>query len=128
MIYLLDIIFCLITFVTGSFRAFIDDFKSSGDADSGVFFGLMIAAIVITSIKILVNCTMVRIEDGILMEYITDIWLSFLKNRTVFIDMAYVAINIAVLALNNDSSGLSVALFIISIIKLFTLYENLRTF
>lgn len=58
---MLDIIFCLITFVTGSFRAFIDAFKSSGDGDSGIFIGLMIAAIVVTSLKILVNCTLIRI-------------------------------------------------------------------
>lgn len=118
----------MVTFVTGSFRAFIDAFNTSGDAESGVFMGLMITAIVVTSIKILVNCAMVRIEDGILLEYITDIWFSFFGNRTVFIDTAYVAINIALLILHNDSSALSVALFIISIVKLFSLYENLRTF
>ncbi len=128
LIYILDIIFCLITFVTGSFRAFIDAFRDSGDQNSGVFIALMILAIIITGLKILISSITKTIEDGILLEYLFDIWLSFLKNRTVLIDMAYVAINIALLAVQNDSSPLSVALFIISLVKLFSLYENLRTF
>lgn len=45
-----------------------------------------------------------------------------------FIDLAYVGINIALLILKNDSEGLSIALFIVSLLKLFTLYDNLRTF
>ncbi len=113
LIYILDIIFCLITFVTGSFRAFIDTFRSSGDQNSGVFIALMILAIIVTGLKILISSITKTIED---------------KNRTVLIDMTYVAINIALLAVQNDSSPLSVALFIISLIKLFSLYENLRTF
>lgn len=54
-VYLLDIIFCLITFVTGSFRAFIEIFTTSGDRDSVVFLILMIIAIIVTSFKVIVS-------------------------------------------------------------------------
>ena len=51
-----------------------------------------------------------------------------MKSQLIFIDIGYVAINIALLAVDNDSQPLSIILFVISIIKLFSLYENLRTF
>lgn len=127
-VYILDILFCLVTFVTGSFRAFIDAFKVSGDSTSGIFIGLMIAAIVVTSIKIIVNSITITIEDGILLEYLTDILVHYMKSRLIFIDIGYVAINIALLAVNNESQPLSIVLFVISIVKLFSLYENLRMF
>jgi hypothetical protein len=66
-VYLLDIIFCLIIFVTASFCAFIEPFRTSGDSESGIFIGLMISAIVVTSIKIVINSITIKIEDGILL-------------------------------------------------------------
>jgi hypothetical protein len=66
-VYILDILFCLVTLVTGSFRAFIEAFKTSGDSTSGIFIGLMISAIVVTSFKIIINSITITIEDGILL-------------------------------------------------------------
>lgn len=51
-----------------------------------------------------------------------------MKSRLIFIDLGYVGINIALLAVNNESQPLSITLFVISLVKLFSLYENLRMF
>ena len=87
--------------VTGSFPAFIDAFKTSGDSTSGVFIGLMIAAIVVNSFKIIAKSIKITIEDGILLEYLSDILMNYMKSRLIFIDIGYVSINIALLAVNN---------------------------
>lgn len=66
-VYILDILLCLVIFVTSSFRAFIEAFKTSGDSTSGIFIGLMIAAIIVNSFKIIINSITIKIEDGILL-------------------------------------------------------------
>jgi hypothetical protein len=55
----------------------------------------MITAIVVTSLKIIINSITITISDGILLEYLTDILINYMKSRLIFIDLGYVAINIA---------------------------------
>lgn len=61
LIYIFDIILVLITFVIGSFIAFLDDFRLGEDSKSAPVIALMIIAIVATSLKILVSCIAVTI-------------------------------------------------------------------
>lgn len=88
----------------------------------------MIIAIIVTSIKIIANSVTINIEDGIQLIYLTDILKNYLMSLYVFIDFAYVSINIASLSVGNNNTGIAVALFLISMFKLFTLIQNLRVF
>lgn len=88
----------------------------------------MIIAIIVTSMKIIANSITKTIEDGILLVYLTDILKNYLMTFFVFIDLAYVGINIASLSVGNDNAGIAVALFILSLVKLFSLYDNMRVF
>jgi hypothetical protein len=114
----------LITFVLGSFIAFLDNFRLEAGNSSKVKI-LMILAMVITTLKISVSSIAVTIEDGILLVYLTDILKNYLFTFSIFIDFAHLANIIVSLTLLNNSDFVGVLLFFISLIKLFTLYENL---
>jgi hypothetical protein len=63
----------------------------------------MIIAIVITFLKTLTKACLKTVDDGIPLVYLTDILIKYFSDFTAYIDLAYIAINIASLATSNDS-------------------------
>ena len=124
-IFMLDIIFTLLTFLIGSFLAFLDNFRLEA-ADSVTVIILLLIAIIATVLKMIASSVGKTIKDGIFLIYITDIMTSYFLSLFVFVDIAMVILLLATLGTSNDYSGLGLAIFIVSMIKLVTLYENLR--
>lgn len=125
-IFVLDIIFVLATFIIGSFIGFLDDFRDSGDRVSGPIIVINIIAMVVTSLKILVRSISITIEDGILLVYLTDILKNYIFTFVVLIDIAHLLTIVISFSLQNNSSNAGAALFVVSLIKVLTLYGNLR--
>ena len=88
----------------------------------------MIIAIIVTSFKVIACSITKTIEDGIELNYLIDISKNYYQSFFVWIDIAYIGINVASLVNGNNNAGLAVASFIISLLKIFSLYENLRMF
>jgi hypothetical protein len=63
----------------------------------------MIIAIVITFMRTLAKACLKTVDDGVSLVYLTDILIKYWSDFFVYIDLAYIAINIASLATSNDS-------------------------
>ena len=86
----------------------------------------MIITLIVTCVKIVVASLGKHIKDGVLIVYVTDIVIEYFKSMVVFVDIMMGLILIVSLATNNDHEALGIALYITALIKLFTMYENLK--
>lgn len=92
-----EMIFMLITFLISSWMAFLPDFLDSQTYNSPVVVILNIMAFIISCVKLVVVALSQKVENGVLVEYITDIIVGYAKSLMMLADLGFIVVLGAIL-------------------------------
>lgn len=85
-------VFMIITFYITSWMAFLDDFVESGLHQSDIVVGINLITMILCFMKIVITSAAQRVKRGILLTYITDIFIEYAKSLILFVDIIYLVI------------------------------------
>lgn len=92
-------IFLVITLVISSWMAFLPDFVQSKAYISTIVVMLNVLTLVMSFMKFSIMSMSQKIENGILVSYITDIVVDYARSFMMFVDLLYIIIMSALLVI-----------------------------
>jgi hypothetical protein len=97
----MEIVFLVMTFYISTCLAFLPNFIESGTHNSAIVIGLNAATALLSCTKIGITSTTQTIKKGIMLVYITDIYIAYAKSLVLFVDLIYLSIIIILFILRN---------------------------